>query len=73
MSGLIAYEKTGIVLVAGLFFGLAFGAAGIGSALLGKLADHTSIRMVFNVSAYFPLLGLMTMFLPEVERKPAKA
>jgi len=58
-------------LIAGLFFGLAFGAAGIGSALLGKLADHTSIRMVFAVSAYFPLLGLMTMFLPEVERKVA--
>ena len=56
-------------LIAGLFFGLAFGAAGIGSALLGKLADHTSIRMVFSVSAFFPLLGLMTVFLPEVERK----
>jgi FSR family fosmidomycin resistance protein-like MFS transporter len=56
-------------LIAGLFFGLAFGAAGIGSALLGKLADHTSIGTVFSVSAYFPLLGLMTMFLPEVEQK----
>jgi len=54
-------------LVAGLFFGLAFGAAGIGSALLGHLADHTSIGMVFTVSAYFPLLGLLTAFLPEVE------
>ena len=54
-------------LIAGLFFGLAFGAAGIGSALLGRLADHTSIGMVFNVAAYFPLIGLMTMFLPEVE------
>jgi FSR family fosmidomycin resistance protein-like MFS transporter len=58
-------------LIAGLFFGLAFGAAGIGSALLGKLADHTTIRMVFSVSAFFPLLGLMTVFLPEVERKVA--
>ncbi|MEJ1973338.1 MAG: hypothetical protein WDM96_13020 [Lacunisphaera sp.] len=56
-------------LVAGLFFGLAFGAAGIGSALLGKLADHTSIGTVFSVSAFFPLLGLMTAFLPEVEAK----
>jgi FSR family fosmidomycin resistance protein-like MFS transporter len=54
-------------LIAGLFFGLAFGAAGIGSALLGRLADHTSIGMVFTVSAYFPLLGLLTAFLPEVE------
>lgn len=58
-------------LIAGLFFGLAFGAAGIGSALLGRLADHTSIGMVFTVSAYFPLLGLLTAFLPEVEvRRP---
>jgi FSR family fosmidomycin resistance protein-like MFS transporter len=56
-------------LIAGLFFGLAFGAAGIGSALLGKLADHTSIRHVFEVSAYFPLIGLLTAFLPEVEPK----
>jgi FSR family fosmidomycin resistance protein-like MFS transporter len=61
-------------LIAGLFFGLAFGAAGIGSALLGRLADHTSIETVFSVSAFFPLLGLMTAFLPEVERKvPHKA
>lgn len=54
-------------LIAGLFFGLAFGAAGIGSALLGRLADHTSIATVFTVSAWFPLLGLLTAFLPEVE------
>jgi len=56
-------------LIAGLFFGLAFGAAGIGSALLGRLADHTSIRTVFNVAAYFPLIGILTVFLPEVEPK----
>jgi FSR family fosmidomycin resistance protein-like MFS transporter len=56
-------------LIAGLFFGLAFGAAGIGSALLGRLADHTSIGYVFTVSAFFPLLGLLTAFLPEVEAK----
>lgn len=60
-------------LVAGLFFGLAFGAAGIGSALLGKLADHTSIGTVFSVSAFFPLLGLMTAFLPEVEAPKKRA
>lgn len=60
-------------LMAGLFFGLAFGAAGIGSALLGRLADHTSIGKVFEVSAYFPLLGLLTAFLPEVEVRRAKA
>ncbi len=60
-------------LIAGLFFGLAFGAAGIGSALLGRLADHTSIENVFSVSAFFPLLGIMTVFLPEVEQRRAKA
>lgn len=54
-------------LMAGLFFGLAFGIAGIGSALLGRLADHTSIRHVFEVCAYLPLLGVLTGFLPEVE------
>jgi FSR family fosmidomycin resistance protein-like MFS transporter len=59
-------------LMAGLFFGLAFGAAGIGSVLLGHLADHTSIRHVFQVSAFFPLLGLLTAFLPEVEVRRRK-
>jgi FSR family fosmidomycin resistance protein-like MFS transporter len=58
-------------LIAGLFFGLAFGAAGIGSALMGRLADHTSIRHVFDLAAYFPLIGLLTAFLPEVEAKRA--
>ena len=60
-------------LIAGLFFGLAFGAAGLGSALLGRLADHTSIGTVFTVSAYFPLIGLLTAFLPEVEQRRPKA
>jgi MFS transporter, FSR family, fosmidomycin resistance protein len=59
-------------LVAGLFFGLAFGAAGIGSALLGRLADHTSIATVFDVAAWFPLIGLLTAFLPEVEVRRTK-
>jgi MFS transporter, FSR family, fosmidomycin resistance protein len=53
-----------IGLIAGLFFGLAFGMAGIGSALLGKLADYTSINFVFNVCSYLPLIGLLTAFLP---------
>lgn len=56
-------------MIAGLFFGIAFGVAGIGSALLGRLADHTSISHVFEVCAYFPLIGLLTAFLPEVEGK----
>ena len=54
-------------LIAGLFFGLAFGAAGIGAALLGKLADWTSIDFVFQVCAFLPLLGLLTAFLPNLE------
>ena len=62
-------------LVAGLFFGFAFGMGGIGSAVLGRLADHTSIGFVFEVCAYLPLIGLITGFLPDVEerRKPAAA
>jgi FSR family fosmidomycin resistance protein-like MFS transporter len=55
-------------LISGLFFGFAFGAGGLGSALLGRLADHTSIEFVFQVCAWLPLIGLLTGFLPEVER-----
>ncbi|MVT07472.1 MFS transporter [Chitinophaga tropicalis] len=58
-------------MIAGLFFGLAFGMGGIGSALLGKLADNTSINYVFSVCAYLPLIGLLTGLLPDVE-KPRK-
>ncbi len=56
-------------LVAGVFFGFAFGIAGIGSAALGTLADHTSINFVFNVCAFLPLIGLVTGFLPDVEKR----
>jgi FSR family fosmidomycin resistance protein-like MFS transporter len=58
-------------LVAGIFFGLAFGSAGIGSALLGRLADHTSITYVFHVCSFLPLIGLLTAFLPHLEKKRA--
>lgn len=54
-------------MVAGLFFGFAFGMAGIGSALLGRLADHTSIEFVFHVCAWLPLIGVATILLPDVE------
>lgn len=54
-------------MIAGLFFGLAFGSAGIGSAALGQLADHTSIEFVFAVCAFLPLIGLLTAFLPNIE------
>jgi MFS transporter, FSR family, fosmidomycin resistance protein len=58
-------------MVSGLFFGLAFGMAGIGSAVLGQLIDLTNIRFVFQLCAFLPLLGLLTAFLPDIERKRA--
>jgi FSR family fosmidomycin resistance protein-like MFS transporter len=58
-----------IGMIAGLFFGFAFGMAGIGSAVLGRLADHRSIEYVFHVCAFLPLLGLLTGFLPDLDRK----
>jgi len=58
-------------LIAGIFFGFAFGMAGIGSAVLGQIADHTSIRFVFHLCSFLPLIGLLTAFLPDVEKKTA--
>ena len=51
-------------LISGLFFGLAFGMGGIGAAVLGRLADRTSIDHVFHLCSFLPLLGLLTVFLP---------
>jgi FSR family fosmidomycin resistance protein-like MFS transporter len=51
-------------MISGLFFGLAFGMGGIGAAVLGKLADMTSIVFVYNVCAYLPAIGLLTGLLP---------
>lgn len=59
--------------VAGLFFGLAFGMGGIGAALLGELADMTSITVVYRLCAFLPAIGLLTAFLPRLEVKKAKA
>ncbi len=56
-------------LISGLFFGLAFGMGGIGAAVLGKLADQTSISHVFHLCAFLPLLGLLSIFLPDTPRK----
>src|SRR5690606_29106308 len=61
-----------IGLVSGLFFGFAFGMAGIGSALLGNLADKTSITYVFHICSFLPLIGLIAGFLPNIEKKQAK-
>ena len=60
-----------IGMVSGLFFGLAFGTAGIGAAFLGKLADSTSIGLVYQICAFLPAIGLLTAFLPNIE--PARA
>jgi FSR family fosmidomycin resistance protein-like MFS transporter len=51
-------------MISGLFFGFAFGIAGIGAAALGVLADRTSIAFVFQACALLPLLGLLAAFLP---------
>jgi FSR family fosmidomycin resistance protein-like MFS transporter len=56
-------------LVGGLFFGFAFGMGGIGSAVLGRLADQTSIDFVFLVCSFLPLIGLLTAFLPDLNRR----
>ncbi|MGY3214464.1 MFS transporter [Mucilaginibacter sp. HD30] len=56
-------------MIAGLFFGLAFGMGGLGSALLGKLADRTTIEYVFKVCAFLPLIGVFTGLLPDIEGK----
>lgn len=58
-----------IGMISGLFFGFAFGMAGIGSALLGELADRTSIIYVFQVCSFLPLLGLVAGFLPDIEKE----
>ena len=56
--------KTG--LVAGIFLGLAFGLSGVGAAVLGKLADLTSIGFVFSVCSFLPAIGILVMFLPDI-------
>ena len=57
-------------LISGLFFGFAFGIAGIASAVLGDMADHYGIEAVYNICAYMPLLGLVTWFLPDLKKVP---
>ncbi|MDO6385167.1 MULTISPECIES: MFS transporter [Uliginosibacterium] len=58
-------------LVAGLFFGFSFGMGAIGAALLGMLADLRGIEFVYQVCAFLPLLGLLTVFLPDLRKKAA--
>jgi MFS transporter, FSR family, fosmidomycin resistance protein len=58
-------------LISGLFFGFAFGMGGIGAAVLGKLADATSIIFVYKICAYLPALGLLAGFLPNMHKEHA--
>jgi MFS transporter, FSR family, fosmidomycin resistance protein len=56
-------------MVSGLFFGVAFGMAGIGAAALGELADLTNIEFVYRVCSFLPLIGLLTALLPDIESR----
>jgi FSR family fosmidomycin resistance protein-like MFS transporter len=56
-------------MVAGMFFGFSFGLGGLGAAALGEIADWTSIDTVYRVCSFLPLIGLLTAFLPNIERK----
>ncbi|MBC8721503.1 MFS transporter [Paraburkholderia sp. 31.1] len=59
-------------MVAGLFFGFAFGLGGVGAAVLGELADATSLAFVYKVCSFLPLIGVLTVLLPDVEGKRVK-
>ena len=56
-------------LISGLFFGFSFGMSGIGAGALGMLADATSIDYVYKVCAFLPMIGLLTVFLPNVKTR----
>jgi FSR family fosmidomycin resistance protein-like MFS transporter len=57
--------------VAGLFFGLAFGMGSVGAAVLGKLADHVGIEVIYQICAFLPLIGLLAAFLPDLHKADA--
>jgi FSR family fosmidomycin resistance protein-like MFS transporter len=61
--------RTGVI--AGLFFGFAFGMGGLGAAVLGELADHVGIETVYGLCAYLPAIGLLAWFLPALEKRSA--
>jgi FSR family fosmidomycin resistance protein-like MFS transporter len=74
-SAIIVYAQellpSRVGMIAGLFFGFAFGIAGVGAAVLGFVADRTSLQFVYNVCAYLPAIGLLTAFLPNLKRAAA--
>ncbi len=55
-------------MISGVFFGVAFGIGGLGAAVLGRLADHTSIAFVYHLCAFLPALGLLAVFLPKLQQ-----
>jgi MFS transporter, FSR family, fosmidomycin resistance protein len=55
-------------MVSGLFYGFAFGMGGLGSALLGNLADQTSIQYVYKICSFLPLIGIICYFLPNLKK-----
>jgi FSR family fosmidomycin resistance protein-like MFS transporter len=73
MSAIIVYAQElvpgRVGTIAGLFFGLAFGLGGIGSAVLGVMADHIGIVKVYQICSFLPLLGLLASWLPDVAKE----
>lgn len=73
MSAIIVYAQElvpgRVGTVAGLFFGLAFGLGGIGSAVLGVMADHLGIVRVYQICSFLPLLGLLASWLPSMPKE----
>ena len=73
MSAILVYGTEllpgNVGMISGAFFGLSFGLGGIGSAIFGWLADVTSIQYVFQLTAFLPLLGVVTYFLPNIKDK----
>ncbi|MBP5507009.1 MAG: MFS transporter [Prevotella sp.] len=71
MSAILVYATEllpgNVGMISGAFFGLSFGLGGIGSALFGWLADMSSIQYVFQLTAFLPLLGIVTYFLPNIK------
>ncbi|MGH8177815.1 MAG: MFS transporter, partial [Steroidobacter sp.] len=59
-------------MISGLFFGIAFGMGGLGAAVLGHVADATSIEFVYRICAYLPLLGMLAALLPDQGRRGAQ-
>ncbi|GEP50550.1 MFS transporter [Flavobacterium noncentrifugens] len=60
-------------MVSGLFYGFAFGMGGLGSAVLGYIADHTGIEYVYQICAYLPLIGIIAFFLPNLKKRIKKS